>query len=142
MLQLTGSIPLLPDYAMGTWFTWYHNYTAGSKLAEIRQWHRADLPLDVASLDMDWRLHPCYPNSITPNCSDTPNTTEAQYVVNRELIPDMPGFLAAAHALGVKMFFNDHPMTPGPLPRFAEMSPAEVVARQLLHRYSGERGVV
>ena len=62
---------------------------------------------------MDWRLHPCYNNSLTPNCTGTPNTTEAQYTPNTELIPDMHEFLGAAHAIGVKMFFNDHPMTPG-----------------------------
>jgi len=48
LLKLTGAIPLLPDYAMGTWFTWYHNYTAASKLAEIKQWHGLGVPLDVA----------------------------------------------------------------------------------------------
>ena len=30
-------MPVLPDYAFGTMFTWYHNYTAAAKLAEIRE---------------------------------------------------------------------------------------------------------
>eukprot|EP01047_Picozoa_sp_COSAG01_P082096 COSAG01_NODE_16632_length_1219_cov_1.222321_1_plen_285_part_01 len=81
-LRLSGPVPLLPDYAFGTMFTWYHNYSDVEKLAEITEFASRGIPLDVASLDMDWRLHPCYPNSLTPNCTDTPVATEAQYVTN------------------------------------------------------------
>ena len=73
---------------------------------------------------MDWRLHPCYPNSLTPNCSGTPLATEAQYVTNIALIPDMSHFIDAVHALNVSLFFNDHPMQRGP-----HLSPQEVAFR-------------
>eukprot|EP01048_Picozoa_sp_COSAG05_P017933 COSAG05_NODE_2536_length_2932_cov_2.918814_1_plen_426_part_00 len=126
-LQLSGHVPLLPDYAFGSMFTWYHNYTAAAKLAEIREFAARGIPLDVASLDMDWRLHPCYNNSLTPNCSATPLATEAQYVPNTALIPDMAGFISAVHALNVSLFFNDHPMQPDP--SFAELSPKEIQFR-------------
>ena len=36
LIRLTGPVPVLPDYAFGTMFTWYHNYSAAEKLAEIR----------------------------------------------------------------------------------------------------------
>lgn len=129
-LALTGPVPLLPDSALGLWFTWYHNYSAQEKLAEIAEFAARGFKLDIASLDMDWRLHPCYPNSLTPNCTDTPPETERHYVVNKELFPDMKGFLAQVHKLNVSMFFNDHPMTPTNLPGdFNETSPKEIQYR-------------
>lgn len=130
LLRLTGPVPALPDYAFGTMFTWYHNYTAAAKLNEIREFAARGIPLDVASLDMDWRLHPCYPNSLTPNCSDTPPETETQYVPNTELIPDVREFIAAVHALNASLFFNDHPMQPDD--SYTELSPKE-----LQFRYDG-----
>jgi hypothetical protein len=36
---------------------------------------------------MDWRLHPCYPYSLTPNCTDTPVETETQYAKTNFLEP-------------------------------------------------------
>jgi hypothetical protein len=44
VLLLTGPVPLLPDYAFGTMFTWYHNYTAGAKLAEIAEFAARGTP--------------------------------------------------------------------------------------------------
>jgi hypothetical protein len=127
VLRLIGPVPVLPDYAFGTMFTWYHNYTAAEKLAEIREFANRGIPLDVASLDMDWRLHPCYPNSLTPNCSDTPNQTERLYIPNTELIPHMRAFINAVHELNVSLFFNDHPMQPDPT--YTELSPEEIQFR-------------
>ena len=127
VVRLTGPVPLLPDEAFGTMFTWYHNYTAAAKLAEIREFAARGIPLDVASLDMDWRLHPCYPNSLTPNCTATPLETERQYVPNTLLIPDMRQFISDVHALNVSLFFNDHPMPPDP--SFTELSAKEIQFR-------------
>ena len=31
VVKLTGPVPLLPDYALGTIFTWYHNYVSLSR---------------------------------------------------------------------------------------------------------------
>ena len=134
VLSLTGAVPLLPDLVTGLWFTWYHNYTANEKLKEIDEFKARGFKLDVASLDMDWRLHPCYNNSLTPNCTDTPEETERHYVPNTLLIPNMTDFLGEAHQRDVAVFFNDHPMTPQ-IPagvNFSETSPAEIQ-----YRYDG-----
>ena len=54
-LKLTGPVPLLPDYAFGTWFTEWHNYSQAVAEAEIMRWRTSKLPLSVWGLDINWR---------------------------------------------------------------------------------------
>jgi hypothetical protein len=54
-LQLSGPVPLLPDYAFGIWFTRWHQYTEDEAKGEIEQWEKDELPLDIWGLDMNWR---------------------------------------------------------------------------------------
>lgn len=54
-LQLTGEIPVLPHWAFGLWFCWYHPYTQAEKMHEIQRFLDDRLGLSVASLDRDWR---------------------------------------------------------------------------------------
>lgn len=49
-LQLTGPTPALPDWAFGTWFTWWHQYTEPEAKSEIERWRTDQLPLDVWGL--------------------------------------------------------------------------------------------
>jgi hypothetical protein len=46
-LRLTGPTPLLPDYAYGTWFTQWHQYTELEVKAEIGRWNAGNFPLDI-----------------------------------------------------------------------------------------------
>lgn len=109
LIKLTGAIPLLEDYAFGAWFTWYHPYTQEEKKTEVERFISDGLPLDVASLDMDWRSLP---------------ENETGYEVNTTLFPDMKGFLSWVHEKKKVFFFNDHPMQVAP-----ELSPKEIEFR-------------
>lgn len=119
-LSLTGPVPLLPDWAWGLWFTWFHPYNQTEKIAEIKRFQTDKIPLDVASLDMNWR-----------------NTTiDYKYAVDTQLFPDMKGLIQWVHDQNMKFFFNDHPApfgwekSPGPVKRVAaQMSPEEVKFR-------------
>ena len=46
-VKLTGPTPVLPDYAFGTWFTFWHQYTEAEAKQEVERWHADMLPLDV-----------------------------------------------------------------------------------------------
>lgn len=112
---LTGEVPLLPDWAWGLWFTWYHKYNETEKKQEIKHFQSDNIPLDVASLDMDWR-----------NLS-----VDYKYVVNTDFFPNMTEFFQWVHTNKLRIFFNDHPepfgsekKTPSP-----QMSPAEIKFR-------------
>ena len=75
-------------------------------MAEIKRFVADKLPLDVASLDMDWRALP------------EPTTG---YEVNTKDFPNMTAFAAFVHSLGKQLFFNDHPTGRAP-----QMNPVEV----------------
>jgi hypothetical protein len=53
-VQLAGPCPVLPDFAFGTWFTWWHSYKEAEAKADIDRWEKDGLPIDVWALDMNW----------------------------------------------------------------------------------------
>eukprot|EP01043_Picozoa_sp_COSAG02_P030611 COSAG02_NODE_1962_length_10253_cov_6.942294_11_plen_440_part_00 len=54
-IKLAGATPLLPDYAFGTWFTWWHPFTMDDAQDNVTRWETDLLPLDIWALDMNWR---------------------------------------------------------------------------------------
>jgi alpha-glucosidase (family GH31 glycosyl hydrolase) len=100
LYHLTGPQPLLPRFALGTWWSRYHRYSADGYLALMDRFAAADIPLSVAVLDMDWHLvdiDPRYGSGWTG------------YTWNRELFPDPKEFLAALHDRGLATTLNVHP---------------------------------
>ena len=152
VLKLTGPIAPLPDYAFGSWFLWcvmpgrggvraaadqgtplivppclldrYHNYTQSEKQAEVEEFAKRAFPLDVSGVDMDWRYHPCYPLSLTPQCEKYTHDDEAQYLLNTDLWPNLTGFVDFLKQRKIALFFNDHPMQVNT--SYVEMSPLEI----------------
>ena len=49
-VALAGPTPVLPDYAFGTWFTYWHQYTEDEAKGEVKRWKSDDLPLDIWAL--------------------------------------------------------------------------------------------
>lgn len=54
-VKLAGPTPVLPDYAFGTWFTWWHSYSEEQAKSEVERWEADKLPIDIWALDMNWR---------------------------------------------------------------------------------------
>ena len=46
-VSLSGPVPLIPDYAFGTWFTYWHQYTESEAKGEIERWGTDNLPIDI-----------------------------------------------------------------------------------------------
>ena len=75
----------------------YHPYNQSAAEADILRWRADDLPIDIWGLDMDWRIWA--------------NGEEGKgYFINTKLFPDMAGFYSFAHAHGLSVYMNDHPM--------------------------------
>jgi len=95
-LHLCGQVPLLPDYAYGTWFTWWHPYTQDDAEAEVKRWTSDGLPLDIWGLDMNWR-----------------NTTDHEdWFYNypaSQLFPNYTNWFSFLKSQGLRTYFNDHP---------------------------------
>jgi len=96
LLDLIGNSPQLPDYAYGTWFTWWHAYSFADATEEVKRWQAGSLPLDVWALDMNWRRTADHMDRFYnhPNTDLFPNFTEwFQFLTHR----------------GLRTYFNDHP---------------------------------
>lgn len=51
---ITGATPLVPRYALGNWWSRYHEYTQEEYLRLLNRFDEHDVPLTVATIDMDW----------------------------------------------------------------------------------------
>lgn len=90
---LTGSAEMLTLKYLGFWDSRYYEYNEKSALRQINDYYDRGYPLDVITIDTDWRLA----------------LSGAGYTVNSTLFPNMERFLAKAHDAGVSVVFNDHP---------------------------------
>jgi alpha-glucosidase (family GH31 glycosyl hydrolase) len=110
-VKLVGGTPLLPDYAYGTWFTYWHAYTEAEAKSDLARWDDDQLPIDVWALDMNWR-----------------NTSHDQdHFYNHpatELFTNYSEWFGFLKTKNLRTYFNDHPY-----PVAQQASPAEVAFR-------------
>ncbi|MBO4381133.1 MAG: hypothetical protein J5815_03155 [Clostridia bacterium] len=105
--QLTGYTPLLPKYALGNWWSRYHAYTDKEYTELIDKFASKDVPLTVATIDMDWHIVKNVPK-------DVPKTTMqgagwTGYTFEKSLFPDYKAFLAGLKNRGLAVTMNLHP---------------------------------
>lgn len=108
LYRLTGAPPLLPDYALGNWWSRYHKYTQDEYQALIERFERENIPFSVAVLDMDWHT-----TELPEKCKDKNeerlNNGWTGYSWNKELFPDYKAFLRFLHEHRLKTALNLHP---------------------------------
>ena len=100
LYALSGPQPVLPRWALGTWWSRYHPYTADGYLELLDSFAAEGVPLSVGVLDMDWHLVDVDPAQ---------GSGWTGYTWNRDLVPDPPALLAAVHERGLRVTLNDHP---------------------------------
>ena len=100
LFALSGPQPLLPRFALGTWWSRYHRYSAEEYLALMDRFASEGVPLSVAVLDMDWHL-----TEVDPQFG----SGWTGYTWNRELFPDPAGFQRELHNRGLAVTLNVHP---------------------------------
>ena len=54
LYQITGATPIVPRYALGNWWSRYHVYTDEEYLRVLNRFEERDIPMTVATVDMDW----------------------------------------------------------------------------------------
>lgn len=52
--KISSPVPLIPRFALGVWWSRYHAYTQQEYLDLMAEFKRHDIPLTVATVDMDW----------------------------------------------------------------------------------------
>ena len=105
-VALAGPTPALPDFAFGTWFTRWHQYTEAEAKAEVANWTSQGLPLDIWALDMNWR------NTSEVTLPDGTSIRQDRYY-DHPAIPNLfsnfTDWFAYLRGLGLRTYFNDHP---------------------------------
>lgn len=104
--KISGSVPLIPRFALGVWWSRYHAYTQEEYLGLIKRFAAENVPLTVATVDMDW--HWTDPNKrFGTHYKGKDGWTG--YSWNTELFPDYKAFLQDLHQMGLHTTVNLHP---------------------------------
>ena len=99
---------MLPDYALGNWWSRYHRYTQEEYQNLMLRFERENIPFSVAVVDMDWH----YVNEIPEDVKAQPYSQSpgwTGYTWNPELFPDYRAFLTFLADHNLKTALNLHP---------------------------------
>ena len=128
LYTICGRVPLIPRYALGNWWSRYHAYSDTEYLELLNTFEEYNVPLTVATIDMDW--HYSFKNDIdetfgvtaegrnTPAYLGAPDTEDwdtdynwgwTGYTWNKRLFPAYKKFLAELKKRNVKTTLNLHP---------------------------------
>ena len=118
--KLTGDVPLIPKYVLGNWWSRYKAYTQEEYLALMQKFIDRQLPITVATIDMDWHWTDVIDRFGEDARSAKPITKQEMiyyyllqgwtgYSWNTELFPDYKELFAWLHNNGFKITLNIHP---------------------------------
>ena len=118
--SLTGNVPLIPKYALGNWWSRYKAYTQEEYRALMKEFINREIPLTVATIDMDWHWTDVIDRFGEEARCEKPKTKEeliyyhflqgwTGYSWNTELFPDYKELLNWLHKNGFKITLNVHP---------------------------------
>ncbi|MBQ8862865.1 MAG: alpha-xylosidase [Clostridia bacterium] len=123
--MICGNTPKLPRYALGNWWSRYYAYTERGYLNVLDRMEERDIPITVATVDMDWHWN-------TQNIQNKPGIEDKMplemrggengdyyggfsgwtgYSWNTDLFPDYKAFLRKLHERGCAVTLNLHPAT-------------------------------
>ena len=115
LYQISGNVPLVPRFALGNWWSRYYVYTDKSYLKLLNSFEENDIPLTVATIDMDWHYSTDMEGDlhITEKGRNTPyyggNNGWTGYSWNKRLFPDYRAFLKEIQKKNLKITLNVHP---------------------------------
>ena len=98
---VSGAPTRLPRWALGNWWSRYHDYSADAYLALMDRFAAERLPFSVAVIDMDWHRV----GSVPPEYG----SGWTGYSWEPTLFPDPAAFLRALHERGLRTTLNLHP---------------------------------
>ena len=118
--KLTGEVPLIPKYALGNWWSRYRAYTQEEYRTLMQEFIKREIPITVATIDMDWHWTDVISRFGEEARSQKPRCVEeiiyyyflqgwTGYTWNTELFPDHKELLDWLHENGFKVPLNIHP---------------------------------
>ncbi len=112
--EISGKPPLVPRFALGNWWSRYYRYTQQEYLDLMDEFSERNIPLSVATVDMDWHYVDVY-NVFVKKSGLTDERIYGNasgwtgYTWNEELFPDYRTFLQELKNRGLKITLNLHP---------------------------------
>ena len=118
--RLTGPVPLIPKYALGNWWSRYRAYTQEEYRSLMQEFMKRELPITVATIDMDWhwvdvmdrfgeKAKPEKPKCKEEVLYNTVLPGWTGYTWNTELFPDHKELLSWLHSQNFHVTLNIHP---------------------------------
>ncbi len=118
--KLTGEVPLIPKFALGNWWSRYRAYTQEEYRTLMQKFIDKEIPITVATIDMDWHWTDVISRFGEEARSNKPRCIEEAlyyyllqgwtgYSWNTELFPDHKELLSWLHENGFKVPLNVHP---------------------------------
>ena len=108
LYRLTGVPPMLPAYALGNWWSRYHDYTQEEYQDLILRFEKENIPFSVSVVDMDWHVVQIpeeYKNGEGPRFENG----WTGYSWNKELFPNYKEFLKFLKDHNLRTSLNLHP---------------------------------
>ena len=121
LYKLTGKVPLIPRYALSNWWSRYKAYTQEEYLTLMDKFKDEEVPITVATVDMDWHWVDIKKNfgkdahKMTKHLNlweyiyDIWSAGWTGYSFNTDLFPDYEEFLNKLKADNYHITFNIHP---------------------------------
>lgn len=115
LYDLTGRVPMLPRFVFGNWWSRYWAYSEEGYLNLLDKFREKQIPLSVATLDMDWHYVDIQKEF---RIEEQHLDDESRYgewhgwtgfTWNRHLFPDYRRFLGELHRRLLKVTLNLHP---------------------------------
>lgn len=102
--MISGSVPLIPRFALGVWWSRYHAYTQDEYLNLMRRFKEENVPITVATVDMDWH----WVKDINKKFGVKYGGWTG-YSWNTDLFPDYKAFLKKLKEDNLHITLNLHP---------------------------------
>lgn len=115
LYTICGNTPLIPRFALGNWWSRYYIYTDKEYLRLLNSFEEQNVPLTVATIDMDWHYSKAMEEDlhITEQGRNTEfhggNDGWTGYTWNKRLFPDYKNFLKKIEEKDLKITLNLHP---------------------------------
>jgi|LSQX01.1.fsa_nt_gb alpha-glucosidase (family GH31 glycosyl hydrolase) len=116
LYEITGYVPLIPKYALGNWWSRYYEYSDKTYLKLMNHFLERDIPLTVATIDMDWHYNSHHLEEAFQITKLGRNNSYyggkdgwTGYSWNKKLFPNYKQFLKELHTYNVKIPLNLHP---------------------------------
>lgn len=112
--KVSGEVPIIPRFALGVWWSRYRQYTQSEYEELMDRFEEENIPLTVATVDMDWhwtdinaKFGTDYKRQIGTDNPITGGWTG--YSWNTDLFPDYKAFLKYLKSKNLHITLNLHP---------------------------------